>query len=1180
VTCTRCGAQNREGRKFCSECGAVLALPCPSCGAANEPGEKFCGECGLSLGASLPPATTMSQDDQPRPTVAERRLVSVLFADLVGFTSLSESRDPEEVRELLSTYFDIARQNIVRYGGQVEKFIGDAVMAVWGTPVAHEDDAERAVRAALELVDEITALGAEVGMAELRLRAGVLTGEAAVTLGAAAEGMVAGDLVNTASRLQSAAAPRTVLVGRSTYLAARKAIAFEEAGSHVLKGKSLPVEAHRALRVTAGHGGFRKSGQAEPPFMGRADELRLLKDLFNVTAREKRPRLVSVMGIAGIGKSRLAWEFFKYIDGVVDVVYWHQGRCPAYGEGVTFWALGEMVKMRAGIAETEDPRSSRDKLARAVEDYVSDPEEQSWIEPRLAHLLGLEEVSVAQREELFAAWRAFFEHISDKAPSVLVFEDLQWADQGLIDFVEYLLEWARSHPIFIVVLARPELTDKRPTWGAAQRNFVSLALEPLVDEAMAELLKGLATGIPQEVLARIVERAEGVPLYAVETIRMLVDQGSLVAEGGSYRLVGSIDKLAVPDTLHALIASRLDALAEDDRRLLQDASVLGKTFTLQALAGVTSHGSEELEPRLRRLARKELLDIEADPRSPERGQYGFVSGLIREVAYHTLSRHDRKTRHLAAAHFFEASADEELASVVAAHYIEAYRSLPEGPEAEALAARARDSLVTAAERASSLGSNEEALGYLRQAITVTPSDEERISLLERAAEAAHAAGDYRTAESYLEQAIEWHQEHHDRPAAARATARLGRVLIGDSRVEPAFERLQEALAELQGTEASLSKVEVSSELARAFMLKGEPGRALEWADRALAGAEELDLVMIIAESLITKGVAAYLLGRWREAIVLLEGASALADEHHLAAQGLRAQSNLSMALSLIDPVRGLESGRACLETARKLGMAEWEEMGAANASWSALGRGEWDWARDVVGQLYGDELPVSQRAYLGQLIALFDGFRGDVFAARSRLEDLEALLSATSTSPQDLAELRVIQSWIELAGDAVEKAHARAMLAVSCDPGGASELHGLLLATRAALWLSDRERAGAALYALDATKKHGPWLDCARRTLRAGLLALDGSREEAASSYADVAVRWRDLGVPFDLALSHLDFLALVGPEHPHGAEAAEEAREIFTRLRAQPFLDRLESFVSRQRLGLVQTPATSERSP
>ena len=370
------------------------------------------------------------------------------------------------MRELLSRYFDTAKTLIGRYGGTVEKFIGDAVMAAWGTPAATEDDAERAVRAALDLVAAVEVLGHEVGAPELAARAGVMTGETAVTLGAEGEGMVAGDLVNTASRVQSAAEPGTVLVGEATRRASEAAIAYQAAGAHELKGKSEPVELWRALRVISERKGAHRSVGLEAPFVGRDRELRLVKDLFHASADERKAHLVSVTGIAGIGKSRLAWEFSKYIDGLADDVYWHRGRCLAYGEGVTYWALADMIRMRSRIAEDEPPDSALRKLRATLSEHLLDAGERSFVEPRLAQLLGLEEHRAADKADLFAAWRLFFERLADAFPTVLLFEDLQWADASLLDFVEYLLEWSRSSPLYVVTLARPELAERRPTWGA------------------------------------------------------------------------------------------------------------------------------------------------------------------------------------------------------------------------------------------------------------------------------------------------------------------------------------------------------------------------------------------------------------------------------------------------------------------------------------------------------------------------------------------------------------------------------------------------------------------------------------------------------------------------------------------------------------------------------------------
>ena len=658
VLCAACGSANEAGRKFCGECGSPLSTPCPSCGTPNTAGVKFCGECGAALTAGAAPAPHRA----PAPA-AERRLVSVLFADLVGFTTVAEGRDAEETRDLLSRYFETARTIVERYGGTVEKFIGDAVMAVWGAPVAQEDDAERAVRAALELVAAIPDLHDG-----LRARAGVLTGEAAVTVGAEGQGMVAGDLVNTASRVQSVADPGVVLVGEPTRRATEAAIAYEDLGEHDVKGKTAPVALFRALRVVASVGGEGRSVGLEAPFVGRDSQLRLLKELFHATVDDRHARLLSVVGVAGVGKSRLSWEFEKYADGLAQQVWWHRGRCLAYGDGVAYWALAEMVRGRIGVADDEDPRRAAERLRETLSEHFDDPDERAWIEQRLRPLVGLaEQTGALDREDLFPAWRRFFERLAEQQPVVLVFEDLHWADAGVIAFVEHLLDWSRSLPVFVVTLARPEVAERHPGFPGATRSATTMPLDPLTDEAMAELLHGLVPGLPDDVSSRIRERADGIPLYAVETVRMLLDRGLLEQVGSEYRITGPIEALEVPETLHALIASRLDGLAEDERRVVQDASVLGKTFTSRGIAALSGRDEEAVQSVIRTLLRKEILYLETDPRSAERGQYGLLQALVQRVAYDMLSRRERRMRHLAAASFLarESGMDpSEIAEVI------------------------------------------------------------------------------------------------------------------------------------------------------------------------------------------------------------------------------------------------------------------------------------------------------------------------------------------------------------------------------------------------------------------------------------------------------------------------------------------------------------------------------------
>ena len=368
VTCPSCAFEVPDGSQFCGNCGTSLARTCANCGNENPPDNNFCAKCGTTLAeasdAAPVPATTPASDS------GERRFVSVLFADLVGFTTFSESRDPEQIRSMLTSYFDRAREVVERFGGEVDKFTGDAVTAFWGAKRALEDDAERAVRAGLELVDAVQALGAELGIPELVVRVGVLSGETSVGSGGNELGLVVGDIVNTAARLQSAAEPGTVFVGESTQKLTAGAFRYESVGTHDMKGKSIPVDAWRAISVVGERGGKGKWETLEPPFVGRHDELRLLKDQLHATTRDGTARLVSIVGEAGIGKSRLTWELLKYVDGITEAIRWHQGRSPAYGEAVTFWALTEMVRSRAGIADTDEPLKARTKLRTKVAEYV------------------------------------------------------------------------------------------------------------------------------------------------------------------------------------------------------------------------------------------------------------------------------------------------------------------------------------------------------------------------------------------------------------------------------------------------------------------------------------------------------------------------------------------------------------------------------------------------------------------------------------------------------------------------------------------------------------------------------------------------------------------------------------------------------------------------------------------
>ena len=1175
MTCPTCGTANPADGRFCLECGSPLG-GCPSCGAANPPGAKFCGTCGNRLalpGDSVPGgpegAAPSGPGDQQRSPEAgaeaagptERRVVSVLFADLVGFTSLSATRDPETVRELQGAYFERTRETIDRYGGAVEKFIGDAVMALWGAPVAHEDDAERAVRAALDLVDIVPVLGREAGV-ELQVRVGVLTGEAAVVVGAEGQGMVTGDMVNTAARLQSVAPPGGVLVGAATRLAAESAIAFEPAGEQALKGKEAPVPAWRAVRVLAERGGAHRPDVLEPPFVGRADELRFLKEQFHATGREGRARLISLVGQAGIGKTRLAWEMEKYLDGVVESVFWHRGRAPSYGEGVTFWALSEMIRARAGLAEGDDPETTRAAIGTMLAQHVPDAAERAWIAPRLHALLGVGEPVTGGHEELFAAWRTFFERLAVQGTVALVVEDLQWSDDGMLDFLEHLLDWARTSPIFVLTLARPELLERRPGWGTDRRGAMAMRLEPLSDAAIRELLEGIAPGLPAPVVERIVGRADGIPLYAVETLRMLQAAGGLVLRGDRLEVAGEITDLDVPPTLHALVTARLDALPPADRSLLQDAAVLGQSFTVAALAAMSGEDPGALAPRLASLVRREVLTIETDSRAPTRGQYAFVQALVREVAYATLARRDRRARHLAAARYFETLVDEELAGAVATHFVAAYRAAPDGPEGEAVGKQARIALLATADRAVRLGALGQAIDALRQAAEVSREPGERARILERLGDIATEASRFEEANAALEEAIRDHEAAGDRAGVLRASAlqmlaygapgRIADALALAERTEAEGAALVESVR-AAGPDADRERAAAAAMYAEAVgrvqFRSGQQATAVDWCDRSLSLAEPLGLDGVIAMALTTKGTALALLSRSREGVAILEGALLDARAHGQHVAALRAANNLASNLVFTDPRAALDRVRDALELAHRLGYRSFDGYLAGNATGAGVQTGDWDTVIGWVDEMLEASTDPAERDWLQACRDFATPWRGGADVARL-LEMLE--VARRQQDPQSQGNILGQLAEDALAAGRADEAaeYAEALLAIHLgwfeSVAGRAAIHARRpdLARRAVGTLpSGRSRLVS--HELDA--------------VRAGLAALEGRSGEALTLYRSALDGFRSFGLRFTVAQTIFDMLVVLGSDEPAVRAALPEARQVLQELQATVLLERID---------------------
>jgi class 3 adenylate cyclase/predicted ATPase len=1110
--------------------------------------------------------------------MTERRVCSVLFCDVVGFTPLSESRDPEAVRELLSRYFEVARTVIGRYGGAVEKFIGDAVMAVWGTPVATEEDAERAVRAALDLVAAVAELGAESGVPGLAARAGVVTGEVAVNLGAVGEGMVAGDSVNTAARVQSAAEPGTVLADTPTQRLAGSAIGFADAGEHRLKGKAEPARLWRATRVLSAVGGVQRVDGLEAPLTGRDTELRTIKDLFHAAAERRVPRLVLVSGPAGVGKSRLGWEFEKYADGLAAEMWWHRGRCLSYGQGVAFWALAEIVRQRLGIAEEDTAEVAARKLAAGLDRFVPDITERAYVGARLGRLLGVaaagDSGTALSREELFAGWRLFFERLAAVQPVVLLVEDAQYADTGLLDFLDHLIDWAQSLPIYVLVFARPELSQARPGFGAG-RNRSMLTLDPLDPASMDQLVNALVPGMSQVARSALTGHAQGIPLFAVETVRALIDRDIVRPVEGVYRLVGDIGELAVPDSLHALLAARLDALDPEVRQLVADAAVLGTTFPADALTAVSGQDASSVRAALADLVRREVLTVSADPLSPERGSYQFAQQMLRQVAYDTLSRRDRKTRHLKVAAHLRASFagdGEEMADVVARHYLDALNALPEDPDAAEIRGQAATALVRAGERAERTGAPARAAtSYATAAQLIAAEDaDDRLAegpdrlaagvLWERAAQTANSAADYAAASEHAGLARTHYLERGQDRAAARAQTVAGHALRIWGRHAEAREQLTAAMEVLR-TDPDHDTVLALTQLAMLETVAGSPD-----ADRLTAEALTLGQALDVGTEqlsslLLNRGIYHAAAERRPQAVAYLRESVRLATQ---VGDGFilgRALLNLSDALSATDPAAAADVARTAAAQLRRTGAWTYLAVAILNLAEALLQLGDWDTAEAELTRAVDSD----GRADDGYMVC----YRGWLAALRGDAETAEAMLTAlndlrASEDAQDQALISVAEAFSAACRHQPREAlrHARATLAHAAALGISFDgpRWAWPLAARAAHDLGDTAAVGELLALLDSYQPGhlAPMLRAERDLVRARLAA-DNNQAAAGPAFAAAITRLREQSTPYHLAHGLLDHAQyLLGHEDAEAAALAiEEARDIAARLRCQPLLDR-----------------------
>jgi class 3 adenylate cyclase/tetratricopeptide (TPR) repeat protein len=876
--------------------------------------------------------------DRPAPTSQEeRKVVTVLFCDLVGFTSASEVADPEDTRGVLDSYFRTVRAQIEAHGGVVEKFIGDAAVGVFGVPASHEDDPERAVRAGLRILVEAERL-AGVGGAPLRVRIGISTGEALVRLGvepASGEGFLTGDTVNTAARLQAAAPEMAVAVGLSTYDATAGVFDYEELEPAALKGKAEPALVFVA-RATRSRLGAHLIRTHDTPYVGRGIDLTLLKGLFDKTVATSSVQLVTVVGEPGIGKSRIVAELLEHAQAREPRLTWRQGRCLPYGDGVTFWALGEIVKAQAGILESDDQEAASSKLELTVPDGV----DREWMAQRLLPLVGVDVSSEAERDELFSAWRTFLETVAEESPCVLVFEDLHWADDGLLAFLEHLADRAEGVPLLVVGTARPELFERRATFAAGLPNVNRVNLAPLTDEETALLVSALldSSEIPAELWEPIIERSEGNPLYAEEFVNLLKDQDLLVQKNGAWQLRAGA-RVPLPDSIQSLIAARLDTLPAQRKSLLADAAVIGKVFWAGAVAEMGDRNPDDVIDTLRELSRKELVRPARHSSMEGEAEYAFWHVLTRDVAYSQLPRASRAARHVAAATWLEAKAGErvdDIAEVLAYHYstaLELTRAAGHADRATDLEGPALRFLALAGERALHLDLVT-ACTSLRHALELAPKGHpERARLLALLARGEELAGRVAEAVRLYEEAIPALRESGSDAAADEAARALSVALanLGDFKASEAL--LDEMLDRLEGQGPSelLALVYCSKQY---FHQEDQT-----WAEKALDIDRQLDLPRVRARALNMRGLGRAVNFADPDGISDLRAALTLSLEQQNTREAYTVYSNLAGSLAIVQPAAALEAADKGIAYAKARGLAPGVQ---AMRQWALLRLGRWD----------------------------------------------------------------------------------------------------------------------------------------------------------------------------------------------------------------------------------------------
>jgi class 3 adenylate cyclase/tetratricopeptide (TPR) repeat protein len=1118
---------------------------CPSCGK-ELPGEfPFCPFCGVPL-AARPDASARE----------ERKVVSVLFCDLVGFTAASDAADPEDVRSRIRPYHARLRQEIERYGGTVEKFIGDAVMAVFGAPVSHEDDAERAVRAGLRILESIEELNEEDPALALQVRIGIGTGEAVVALGARpeeGEGIVTGDVVNTASRLQGAAPVNGIACSEDTYRQTERVFEYEELEPVLVKGKSDPLALFRPLRSRA-RLGTDVTRTHTTPLVGRELERPLLIGTFERAAQQRSCQLVTVVGEPGVGKSRLCAELLAYVEERPALIRWRQGRCLPYGEGIAFWALGEIVKAECGILESDSPQAAEAKLERAL---PPDDPDVAWLKARLLPLVGAGGERASQ-EESFTAWRRCFESWAEERETVLVFEDLHWADEAQLSFLEQLADWSQSVPLLLLCTARPELYERHPNWAGGLRNATTINLAPLSNEETARLLSTLLDQavLPAETQRVLLERAGGNPLFAEEFVRLLGDRGELS---------GVVEE--VPDSVQALIAARLDTLTPERKSLVQDAAVLGKVFWSGALAEMGGRDPADVEQALHELARKELVRPARSSSMEGETEHGFWHLLIRDVCYAQIPRAARAARHVAAAAWIERKAGagaEDLADVLAHHYVQAVeltRAAGPADKARELEAAAVRYLALAGERALALDVDR-AEANLARALDLCPADDpRRAGLLERWAHAAQQQGRLRDAKAAFEEAIALYREQGDSIAAGTVLTVLSivRASLGDPHRQ---DSLKEAVALLEAQPAGPELVAAYGELAAVDVVAfSDYDRAVVRANQALELAVELGLPEP-GRALGFRGSARGSAGD-RGGLDDVRRALAMSIERGRSRDAAIFHTNLSELVCLYEgPGAALAQADAGIDFSERRGIVEVTlHLGAQRLGYLAdCGR-----SAEAVAEASSLAVKLEAAGAVARIEALsvqlrLQAERGDAARAADAVQLAE--LARETGEVQQLASALPVAAQLFLASGSHE--HARAILSeLEQTPALSSDSHyvsRLSLLVRCALELGAGPLAARFVEGVEPTV---PLHEHALCAARAQLAEARGDHAPAAALYADAAARWEAFGDVPERAYALLGRgRCLTALGEPEAEAALRVARDLFAALEYGPALAETETLL------------------